>query len=909
MQAAIWVRGGLPVQDRPSRPHPFFTWARVDDVYIFSVYASPGLSNAEFSALLADVVEEAQGKRPLIIAGDFNAWSTEWGSSETRPRGVILLDALSAMDVVLLNTGHTPTFTGPQGSSTIDLSFASYSLTPRVSGWRVEREVFTSSDHRAITFNLSAHRPHRSSACPRRRWSARTLDVEAFSERLSGVRIPNVNATPGHPEDMAAALITAITEACDVSMSGGGARRRRHDPVYWWTDEIAALRWQCLRARRLAQRARGRAAEDARLDDFVVVRGRLRSAIEESKRRCWGALCDEVDRDVWGRPYGTIMSRLRGPRATPSREPSLVRRTVAALFPTVTEALIRPPAGPAGAVIPGVTLEELRGACTRIRDGAAPGPDSVPNRALKLAVVLRPDAFLKVYSACLSGGVFPSSWKRQRLVLLPKPGRPPDAPSSYRPLCMLDTAGKILERIICRRLEEYTEAPDGLSDHQHGFRSGRSTVDAIESVTAAAREAVGGARGSRKYCAVVILDVRNAFNSARWNNSLAALERIHTPEYLQKIIYSYFQARVLEYDTDDGPESCSITAGVPQGSVLGPILWNVMYDSILRLRLDDGVRMVGFADNIAVIAVAGTTYEVEDLLSCAIARVRDALWGLGLETADHKTEALLISRKGGWRPSPLKAASEKASKVAGALSQIMPTIGGPRSSRRRLYANVTDSILLYGAPIWSCGAGTRAGMRRAEAIHRRACLRVISGRPHLSYDATYVLASIPPLALLADERSRLYQRRHEDAGAEERQETLRRWQSRWDRSPKGRWTHRLIPNIRSWIERRHGEVDYHLTQLLTGHGYFKHHSQRYDHNASAVCPACPLTVEDAEHVFFNCPRFEEGREKLHRQLQEVARPENIVQLMLADKKNWLAVATFAKSVITSLRAEEMARRG
>ncbi|KAL7304664.1 hypothetical protein TKK_0002910 [Trichogramma kaykai] len=425
---------------------------------------------------------------------------------------------------------------------------------------------------------------------------------------------------------MAGALITAITEACSASMSsGGGRRRRRREPVYWWTNEIAALRRQCRRARRLAQRARGRHVEDARHVDFAVARGQLRVAIEESKRQCWSALCDEVDQDVWGRPYETVMSRLRGPRATPPREPSLVRRTVATLFPTVTEALIRPPAGPAGAGVPDVSLEELRGACTRIRDGAAPGPDGVPNRALKLAVAVRPDAFLQVYSACLSGGVFPSPWKRQRLVLLLKPGKPPDAPSSYRPLCMLDKAGKIFERIICGRLEVYTEVPAGLSDRQHGFRRGRSTIDAIESVTTAAREAVGGAIGSPKYCAVVTLDVRNAFNSAWWNNILAALERIRTPEYLLKIIYSYFQARVLEYDTDDGPESCSITAGVPQGSVLGPILWNVMYDSILRLKLEEGVRIVGFADDIAVVAVAGTTYEVEDILSHAIARVRDAL--------------------------------------------------------------------------------------------------------------------------------------------------------------------------------------------------------------------------------------------------------------------------------------------
>ncbi|CAB0043558.1 unnamed protein product [Trichogramma brassicae] len=120
--------------------------------------------------------------------------------------------------------------------------------------------------------------------------------LEAFSERLSGVRIPH--ATPEHPEDMAAALINVITEACSMSMSSGGGRHRRHEPVYWLMDEIAALRRQCLRARRLAQRVRGRTVEDARIADFAIAKGRLRAAIKESKRRCWSALCDEADRNV-----------------------------------------------------------------------------------------------------------------------------------------------------------------------------------------------------------------------------------------------------------------------------------------------------------------------------------------------------------------------------------------------------------------------------------------------------------------------------------------------------------------------------------------------------------------------------------------------------------------------------------
>ncbi|CAB0037991.1 unnamed protein product [Trichogramma brassicae] len=112
-----------------------------------------------------------------------------------------------------------------------------------------------------------------------------------------------------------------------------------------------------------------------------------------------------------------------------------------------------------------------------------------------------------------------------------------------------------------------------------------------------------------------------------------------------------------------------------------------------------------------------------------------------------------------------------------------------------------------------------------------------------------------------------------------------------DQSTKGRWTHRLVPDIKEWVERRHGEMSYHLTQLLTGHGYFRHHSQRYDNNASARCPVCPDETENVEHVFFHCSRFEPEREVLQAQIGERTEPENIVRLMLRDRRCGLAEET------------------
>ena len=161
---------------------------------------------------------------------------------------------------------------------------------------------------------------------------------------------------------------------------------------------------------------------------------------------------------------------------------------------------------------------------------------------------------------------------------------------------------------------------------------------------------------------------------------------------------------------------------------------------------------------------------------------------------------------------------------------------------------------------------------------------------------------MPPIDIMADEMKRLDVLRRQNllnaaTRKRERQFSIAQWQRRWSESGNGRWIHRLIPELESWLNRDHGETSYQLTRFLTGHVGYRKYLHRFGHDDSPLCPCCSAP-EDAEYVMFSCPRF-------HGIAPCV---EEVIGFMCESQRNWQSISATVTEIQLEFRRIERTRR-
>nr|XP_033204685.1 uncharacterized protein LOC117165383 [Bombus vancouverensis nearcticus]XP_033204713.1 uncharacterized protein LOC117165425 [Bombus vancouverensis nearcticus] len=246
---------------------------------VVGLYVSPNSGRAAFEEFLDGVGDCVRRRLPrqVLVLGDFNAHSTEWGNARTNASGRMLSNWAAGLGLLLVNRGSTSTCVTCRGSSIVDITWASPEAFRRISGWRVAEGVETLSDHLYIFMEVDAPGPGMPTtndgrgpprgrhARPPPRWKIKERNEDLL--RAAAIATAwsweaSTTTTEADVEEEAENLRQATTAICDASMPRATPGTVRSGAVYWWNPDIAELRTRCVRARRHRVGSMGKAIQD-----------------------------------------------------------------------------------------------------------------------------------------------------------------------------------------------------------------------------------------------------------------------------------------------------------------------------------------------------------------------------------------------------------------------------------------------------------------------------------------------------------------------------------------------------------------------------------------------------------------------------------------------------------------------
>lgn len=238
--------------------------------------------------------------------------------------------------------------------------------------------------------------------------------------------------------------------------------------------------------------------------------------------------------------------------------------------------------------------EEVKSCIRRLKNSKAPGYDKVHNSLIKALPPTAITLFVLIINACLQLSYFPAAWKHAKVIPIRKPNKPASHPNSYRPISLLSSLSKILERIILTRLNQHLICNDIIPPEQHGFRTQFSTITQLHTLTSHIKNSLT----NKLSTGLISLDIEKAFDRVWFNGLTYKLIKINTPSYLTKIIYNFLQNRSFQVHIN-GKSSTNrdIPYGVPQGAVLSPTLYNIYTYDIPKLQ---DCKVALFADDTAL---------------------------------------------------------------------------------------------------------------------------------------------------------------------------------------------------------------------------------------------------------------------------------------------------------------------
>lgn len=240
------------------------------------------------------------------------------------------------------------------------------------------------------------------------------------------------------------------------------------------------------------------------------------------------------------------------------------------------------------------SVNEVRKMIEGLKDKKSPGYDLITGRVLKELPHKGTTLITYIFNAILRIGYFPAQWKTAKIILILKPGKPAYEVTSYRPISLLPILSKLFEKLLMKRLMPILHETKIIPEHQFGFRKQHSTIEQVHRVV----HYITAAFEAKQYCPAIFIDVSQAFDKV-WHEGLLLKLKQCLPDTFYVILKSYLQERhFLVKHEEEMTKLVEIKAGVPQGSVMGPLLYLIF---TADLPTDNNAMYATFADDTAIL--------------------------------------------------------------------------------------------------------------------------------------------------------------------------------------------------------------------------------------------------------------------------------------------------------------------
>ncbi|CCD18592.1 hypothetical protein, conserved [Trypanosoma vivax Y486] len=256
-----------------------------------------------------------------------------------------------------------------------------------------------------------------------------------------------------------------------------------------------------------------------------------------------------------------------------------------------------------------ITEAQLDVAVLELSSGTVPGNDEIHCEELKQLGRVAKKCMLRPLNCSLRTGQVPAKRTYSIIAPLLKPNKPANSMASFRPVTLTSTMRKLMERTACRRVRDCIE--DKPQPQRAGFRQARSTLDTLMQVTGAVRRRKEGEK-----MAAVFVDYARAFDSVDHGCIVKELLSFGVEKHLVAWIARFLKERTAQVRVNNVlSKDIGLTGGVPQGSVLGPLLFIVPVDSLSRrLNCNPGLQHGFDAGDLTIVCTSALLSEIQQTI-------------------------------------------------------------------------------------------------------------------------------------------------------------------------------------------------------------------------------------------------------------------------------------------------------